>query len=92
MIDNTRPRDFYDVYMLSAFQYDRVVFKEAFVATAKHRGSFEKILDYREILQSISESPEMQKRWNSYTRQMSYAAGIGFEETLAAVYRLMASA
>ena len=29
-IDNTRPRDFYDVYMLSAFQYDQVVFKEAF--------------------------------------------------------------
>ena len=88
-IDNTRPRDFYDVYMLSAFRYDPVVFREAFSVTAKHRGSFEKISDYRDILRNISESPEMQKRWNSYTRQMPYAAGIAFEETLMTVYRLL---
>ena len=88
-IDNTRPRDFYDVYMLSAFQYDPIVFQEAFSATAKHRGSFDKISDYREILQNISESPEMQKRWSSYTRQMPYAAGISFDETIEAVCRLL---
>ena len=90
-INNTRPRDFYDVFMLSAFQYDPVVFREAFSATAKHRGSFEKISDCREILQNISENPEMQNRWSGYARLMPYAAGIGFDETLAAVYRLMIS-
>ncbi len=88
-IDNTRPRDFYDVYMLSSFRYDPIVFWEAFSATAKHRGSFEKILDYQDILQNISESTEMQKRWIGYTKQMPYAAGISFEETIAVVHRLV---
>ena len=37
---NTRPRDYYDAYILSTTQeYDRQLFEEALSATAKHRGS-----------------------------------------------------
>lgn len=39
---NTRPRDFYDIYILAKTQeYNREVLKEALIATAEHRGSLE---------------------------------------------------
>lgn len=54
---NTRPRDYYDVYVLGTTQkFDRQVFEDALSATAEHRGSigkwsifFEKHLDYYSI-------------------------------------------
>lgn len=88
-IENTRPRDFYDVYMLSAYDYDPSVFKEAFAATAKHRGSYEKIMDYPEILHTILINPIMQNRWKAYSKQMQYAYGVSFEDTISAVVKIM---
>lgn len=43
-IFTTRPRDFYDVYILGTTQkYNKEVFKEALKATALHRGTVEEI-------------------------------------------------
>lgn len=40
----TRPRDFYDVFILGTTQeYDKEIFKDALKATALHRGTLEKI-------------------------------------------------
>ena len=44
-IDNTRLRDFYDIYVLSHNNYDYGEFQKALVATSKHRGSYENISD-----------------------------------------------
>ena len=88
-IDNTRPRDFYDVYALSMAGYDKTVFREAFSATALHRGSLEKITDVEKILQTIADDPAMQKRWADYTIQAPYASEIEFSETLKAIQYLM---
>lgn len=87
--DNTRPRDFYDVYMLSTFSYDDNTFKKAFTATATHRGSLEKISNSKEILDTISKNPEMNKRWVNYSHQMPYANGIAFLETVNAVLNVL---
>lgn len=84
-VDNTRPRDFYDVYMLSGLSYDSSVFKTAFIATTTHRESLEKIKDFKGIVQTISNSPEMNKRWESYAQQMPYANGITFSDTINAI-------
>ena len=84
-VDNTRPRDFYDVYMLSALNYDSEMFGEAFIATASHRESLEKISDAEGIIRLISESAEMNRRWENYVRQMPYARGITFSDTISAV-------
>lgn len=44
-IFTTRPRDFYDVYILGTTQkYNKEVFKEALKATALHRGSLKILL------------------------------------------------
>lgn len=76
----TRPRDFYDVYILATTQkYDAEVFAEALKATAKHRGTSEQIKDTKEILKNIAESKELQNMWGKYQGQFAYAKDISFE-------------
>ena len=58
---NTRPRDFYDVYILATTQhYDLALFRQALQKTAAHRGTTEQISDIPGILQTLSESLELQ--------------------------------
>ena len=53
---NTRPRDFYDAYILATTQkFDRNIFKDALRATAKHRGTTEQISNVGQFLKNISE-------------------------------------
>lgn len=88
-IDNTRPRDFYDVYKLMGYGCNKKIFKKAFEATALHRESLEKIINYEEIINSIADSLVMSRRWNEYVRQMPYACGISFFDTLESVRKLL---
>lgn len=87
--ENTRPRDFYDIYMLSASDYNVKLFKEAFIATAKHRESYEKIKDFAGILNTILADEVMNQRWNNYQKQMTYAEGILFKDTLDIILRML---
>lgn len=91
-VGNTRPRDFYDVYMLSTQNYDSKVFREAFISTASHRETLEKISDSEVIIQNILESKEMNRRWENYVRQMPYAKGISFSDTTCAVRNVLMGA
>ena len=66
---NTRPRDFYDAYILTTTQrFDKAVFAEALKATANHRGTAQQIADIPSILHNIEESPELQIMWDKYCR------------------------
>jgi hypothetical protein len=57
---NTRPRDFYDIYLIVKTQtFDRDAFMEALKATAIHRGTSEQIRPAKEILGIIGNSIEL---------------------------------
>ena len=87
---NTRPRDFYDVYILATTQkYDLAVFKEALRATADHRGTTAQIADVDVILQNINESPELRAMWEKYQGQFGYAKTIGFEQVIFGVKKVL---
>ena len=89
-IFNTRPRDFYDAYILATTQkFDREVFTRALKATAEHRGTVEQIADVSEILNSIEKSPELHGMWDKYRRQFSYAANITYEEIVRVIRDLL---
>ena len=90
-VENTRPRDFYDVYTLAALDYDTKVLSKAFEATAKHRGSYDKIQDHTSIVGNIREDRTMNQRWNGYQKQMPYAEGISFDDALNVVQKIMES-
>jgi len=77
---NTRPRDFYDAYILATTQkYDKELFGSALKATAEHRGTTAQIADTAEIIKNIAESPELRALWDKYSKQFAYAKNITFE-------------
>lgn len=87
---NTRPRDFYDAYILSATQsYDKPVFQQALQATAQHRGTAEQIADIESILKDISESSALRSMWDKYRQQFAYAKGISYEQIIQSLVELL---
>lgn len=77
---NTRPRDFYDIYILcTTQQIDYDIFKKAFAATSAHRGSTEQISNPEIITDTIMHSKALQELWNNYRARFAYAADIEYE-------------
>lgn len=86
----TRPRDYYDVYILGTTQeYDKKTFKEALKATTEHRGSTEQISDVKGILQQISESNDLKDMWMKYQKKFAYASDISYENVLEALKKIV---
>lgn len=89
---NTRPRDYYDMYILSTTQrFDKLVLADAIMATAKHRGTTEQIKDVSTIIGNIEESIELKTMWDKYRKQFSYAADIEYNQIMAILKKLVMS-
>ena len=87
---NTRPRDYYDVYILvKEREYDRKTFQNALRATAEHRGSWERIEHWEPILDRLTDSDDLRNLWEKYRREFHYARDIAFEETIEAARKLL---
>ena len=87
---NTRPRDYYDVYILTTSQaYDKLLFKNALNATAEHRNSLRLILDYDVIIDRISKSQELYNMWKKYQQRFPYAAKIEYEDIIRSLQNLL---
>lgn len=86
---NTRPRDFYDIYILLKTQnYDKTVFKKALIATATHRKSAEIIADSATIIRTIEKSDSLMNLWSKYQKDYSYAIGISYGDIIAMLKKL----
>ena len=84
---NTRPRDFYDVYILTKTQgYNAETLRKAIFATAEHRGT-KAIMDAEtnNRLAVIENSSELQSQWSKYQKKFPYAKDITYQETVNAV-------
>ena len=87
---NTRPRDFYDTYILTTTQkFDKHLFINALKATANHRGTTQQIADVSGILHNIEESPELKIMWDKYRKQFVYASDIEYRQIMAVLKTLM---
>lgn len=79
----TRPRDFYDVYILGTTQeYNKEIFIKALNATALHRGSLEKIADVNEIIKQLSFSAGLNDMWVKYQKKFAYAKDITYADVM----------
>ena len=88
---NTRPRDFYDAYILATTQeFDKAVFAEALCATANHRGTARQIADVPAILHNIESSRELKVMWEKYRKQFAYAAHIEYGQIMDVLKALVA--
>lgn len=89
---NTRPRDYYDIYILTKLQSENIdltTLRDALQATAEKRGSVAVVKQYREIMQVVRSSPVMKRQWGDYRKEFDYAAGIEFEETCDVILAMM---
>lgn len=91
---NTRPRDFYDIYILTKLQAENIDLETlafALDATTRKRESSSVVKQYHKIMETIRNSEIMNRQWQNYQKDFDYAAGIEFRETCDAVVRIMES-
>ena len=84
-ITTTRARDFYDLYMLYGIYKDKIdkdTLQKAIERTSKYRGSFETVLQYREIVDLFRESEMPKELWEKYKKNNPYAKDIDFLDTI----------
>lgn len=87
---NTRPRDFYDTYILAATQsYDKKIFFDALAATASHRGTKDQIANKEAIINSLVRSTDLRQMWEKYRKQFSYANNIEYDAIIAVLKNLV---
>lgn len=89
---NTRPRDFYDVYIIMKTQRQAVsqeTFVTALHATCEKRMSQKALQSKDEILRNIQSDPTMQQRWDRYCKENYYANGIGFDDVIDVLFEMI---
>jgi len=91
-IVNTRPRDFYDVFILvklhkTDLNYD--ILKQALNATSKRRESLNFLKNHKEIIAQIKNDKDMAEFWRGYQREFNYARGIDFDEICEMITNLL---
>lgn len=84
-IDNTRARDFYDLYVLFHLYNDainREHFKLAVEHTSKKCGSYDLMADYKSICSEIENDETLAHDWKTYTDEETYAARLSFADVV----------
>ena len=91
-IANTRPRDYYDIYILYALrgaECDKATLRRALERTTEKRGSGKILTQYPEIMQEIRDSDTLRRQWSKYSREYDYAKDISFDDTCDTIYSIM---
>lgn len=92
-VTNTRMRDFYDIHILQQIYGENLsapVLRDALAATAKKRGTLLQMQEAEAVFDEVKESPVMEKLWQSYQKNYSYAADLSWHtvmDSVRALYR-----
>jgi predicted nucleotidyltransferase component of viral defense system len=89
---NTRPRDFYDVYIIVKTKREGIktmTFLAALKATSERRGSMQAVQEKDRILETIRTDPTMRQRWSRYCKDNEYAKGIDFDDVIGVMIDIM---
>ena len=89
---NTRSRDYYDVYILKKLQFGNInieALRQAITATSQKRGSYHVLANYNDIMTAVKNSPAMQEQWKAYQQNFEYAADVDFEDACDTVVQIM---
>ncbi|MCD8131842.1 MAG: nucleotidyl transferase AbiEii/AbiGii toxin family protein [Lachnospiraceae bacterium] len=91
-IANTRPRDYYDIYILYALRGNECnieTLRQALERTTEKRGSKKILTDYLTIIKEIRNSDTLQGFWRRYQKDFDYAGDILFEDVCDTIQQLM---
>ena len=87
-IDNTRMKDYYDLYMFVHLKWNDInkeTLRKAIINTSKARGSLDYIDNANKYIELISDDFRLKALWNSYQNNYEYAKDIEFTDTLNAI-------
>ena len=91
-IANTRPRDYYDIYILYSLHNENIneeTLKEALEKTTIKRGSTYILSDYENILETIENDKRLRDIWDKYSTDYKYAKDISFKMACDAISTLL---
>lgn len=80
---NTRMRDFYDIYYLQKLYSDKIepnILKKALLLTCERRSSAHLIENYMEVIKILKNSEVMLRQWKNYQKLFDYAMIISFND------------
>lgn len=89
---NTRPRDYYDIFILYRLWKNNVNMHNlqcALKATGEKRGSVNLLTEYKRIMEVVVNSEVMGKQWKKYQKDFAYASEISFKEACNTVTSIM---
>lgn len=87
-IDNTRMKDYYDLYMFVNLKWNDInkdTLRKAILNTSKNRETLDYIDNASEYIELISNDSRLKSLWNSYQNNYDYAKDISFEDTIKAI-------
>ena len=90
-VDNTRMKDYYDLYMFTNIKWNevnQVTLKQAIENTAKRRDSMNIMNKTNEYISLIEESDILKNLWKKYQNNYNYAKDITFEDTIKAIKKI----
>lgn len=87
-IDNTRMKDYYDLYMFVNLKWNDIDKKELLEAiknTSRKRKSIEYILNASKYIELIEDDNRLKQLWKGYISVYDYAKDISFEDVIKAI-------
>ena len=87
-IDNTRMKDYYDLYMFVNLKWDdidKTILRKAIFNTSKKRETLNYIENADKYIELINEDSKLKSLWKNYQNNYVYAKDISFENTIAAI-------
>ena len=87
-IDNTRMKDYYDLYMFVNLKWNDInkeTLRKAIINTSKARETLDYIDNANKYIELINDDSRLKTLWNSYQNNYEYAKDIEFVDTINAI-------
>ena len=87
-IDNTRMKDYYDLYMFVNLKWNDInkeTLRKAIINTSKNRETLSYIENANDYINLIEDDSKLKLLWNNYQKNYEYAKDISYEDTIKSI-------
>ena len=87
-IDNTRMKDYYDLYMFVNLKWNDInkeTLRKAIINTSKNRETLSYMENINDYINLIEDDSKLKLLWNNYQKNYEYAKDISFEDTIKSI-------
>ena len=87
-IDNTRMKDYYDLYMFVSLKWNAInkeTLRKANINTSKNRETLSYMKNANAYINLIEDDSKLKSLWNNYQKNYEYAKDISFEDTIKSI-------